>query len=507
MRVSYCSWIAYSVGISEAFVIDVDRLFPLLEDPAASLTRRQPPLTEVASDQVFELARAWLNDCEENHTKCSRSNFIPKLPTYVVDVSPPSSSGIARLYKPAEGERAKYLCLSYCWGTTGQATTTQTTLKAFLQELPISRLGLTIQDAIETTRRLGFQYLWVDALCIVQDDSTQKHVEIKAMSHTYKNATAVICAAAASASSDGFLRMDRGIYKPSPPLPFEFQVDLPGDVTGNLTLVQAEKFDQVDPLDKRAWALQETLLSARKFVFSSAELLVECREHNRRAFRESYINYAAHVYNSVPAISTWNWNTVDCTNRWFKLLVEYSQRSLTDRNDRLDAFQGIADEIQELSGKPVRYGIPEFASATPAWRTTMPALTRSDRAPSWSWGCLDSHVQFTDHAYYKSKATIRFPSDDESKMGLTACMISGADWTRSLDRDTTWWPDLTVGLPRPLSRFYLLLGYWNGNGDSNADDGLVLESVGDGVYRRTGAFMTKAFQGSWPAQPQEITLV
>jgi len=73
-----------------------------------------------------------------------------------------------------------------------QVTTTKANLDEYMNAIPVDKLGLTIQDAIETTRRLGFRYIWVDALCIVQDDAEQTACEIKQMSSIYKNATAVI---------------------------------------------------------------------------------------------------------------------------------------------------------------------------------------------------------------------------------------------------------------------------------------------------------------------------
>jgi hypothetical protein len=138
-----------------------------LDDPASTITHRRHPVTDLASDQSFSLARQWLNVCERNHRGCPANDFIPALPTYVVDVLPAMSTVAAKLYKTTEGERDKYLCLSYCWGTRPQYTTTEANLTENICGLPISRLGLTIQDAIETTRRLGFRYLWCDALCIV----------------------------------------------------------------------------------------------------------------------------------------------------------------------------------------------------------------------------------------------------------------------------------------------------------------------------------------------------
>ncbi|KAK0623790.1 heterokaryon incompatibility protein-domain-containing protein, partial [Immersiella caudata] len=285
-----------------------------------------------------------LRTCEETHPECPKNNFTPELPSYVVGVSPDLPGITARLHKPAAGEKAKCLCLIYCWGTKGQLTTTKSTLGVHMEALPVHQLGLIIQDAITTTRRLGFRYLWVDALCITQNNEVHKASEIKSMASIYQNATAVISAAAASASSEGFLAVER-------------------------------HFSANHPLDSRAWALQEHKLANRKFVFSSAELLVECRAaprySSRRSLRPSLLSY-----------SSYNWSG---NRRWMDLVQMYSSRALTDPEDRLNAFEGIAGEIEIRSGKKVRYGVPQFGCEVFSWFTAVPAQARSARAPSWSW--------------------------------------------------------------------------------------------------------------------------
>jgi hypothetical protein len=66
-------------------------------------------------------------------------------------------------------------------------------------------LPQTIQDAISVTHRLGIRYLWVDALCIIQDNPIDKSTEINAVGANYKNATLTISAASAASVELGFL--------------------------------------------------------------------------------------------------------------------------------------------------------------------------------------------------------------------------------------------------------------------------------------------------------------
>jgi hypothetical protein len=101
-------------------------------------------MTNVASDEVFDMTRKWLKGCEESHASCPKADFVPELPHFVVDVSPILSSVIVRLHRSKKGQRAKYLCLSYCWGITEQLTTKASNLNEHLNETSVHKLGLTI---------------------------------------------------------------------------------------------------------------------------------------------------------------------------------------------------------------------------------------------------------------------------------------------------------------------------------------------------------------------------
>jgi hypothetical protein len=68
-------------------------------------------------------------------------------------------------------DQTTYLTLTHCWGGTAPLTTTRQNLCDMLQIVPFQYLPKTFQDAIRTTKRLGFEYLWIDSLCILQDDN------------------------------------------------------------------------------------------------------------------------------------------------------------------------------------------------------------------------------------------------------------------------------------------------------------------------------------------------
>jgi hypothetical protein len=86
-------------------------------------------------------------------------------------------------------EAVKYAALTYCWGDPQSielAKLTSKTQEDWLNDIPIGQLPKTLQDAIITTAKLGLRFLWVDCLCILQDDDHEKAIEISKMPHIYR---------------------------------------------------------------------------------------------------------------------------------------------------------------------------------------------------------------------------------------------------------------------------------------------------------------------------------
>lgn len=100
-----------------------------------------------------------------------------------------------------------YCALSYCWGTTkGTLTTTTTNLKKHLNSIPLDSFPKTLREAILAARGLGFQYLWIDAICIVQDDREDWAREAAKMQSVYAGATLTISSTVSKISVDGLFR-------------------------------------------------------------------------------------------------------------------------------------------------------------------------------------------------------------------------------------------------------------------------------------------------------------
>jgi hypothetical protein len=150
----------------------------------------------------IQKTNSWLDECSTNHAAC-RTPLMSKLPTRVIDVSLDYRE-LLKLHESGGGE-GQYIALSYCWGIKQDYTTALRTIE-YDEPILLSKLPQTIHDAVTVTRRLNIRYLWVDALCIIQDSPVDKAVEISAMGGFYKNAILTIAVTCAVGVQDGFLR-------------------------------------------------------------------------------------------------------------------------------------------------------------------------------------------------------------------------------------------------------------------------------------------------------------
>jgi hypothetical protein len=122
----------------------------------------------------------------------------PTLPARVVDIQTMS------FYTSLRGEAAGYTALSYRWGGDQPFRTTKQTLSTKLGHISPSSMPKTLQDAVFVARKLGIRYLWIDSLCIIQDDPLDMARELSTMHTVYKNATIVIAAEFSACVHQGF---------------------------------------------------------------------------------------------------------------------------------------------------------------------------------------------------------------------------------------------------------------------------------------------------------------
>jgi hypothetical protein len=148
--------------------------------PAMNSPKRLATLS--SSDRSFSIIRDWIEECTGSHDKCkmiTEGISVGFLPPRLIDVGPYDGSRQPRLCIVSEDLKGgqhdlRYAALSYCWGDRGTFWTTDSNISERREEIALKDFPRTIRDAVLITRKLGIQYLWVDALCILQGRDNDK---------------------------------------------------------------------------------------------------------------------------------------------------------------------------------------------------------------------------------------------------------------------------------------------------------------------------------------------
>jgi hypothetical protein len=150
------------------------------------------------------MIRNWLANCLQGHDWCNAqqtggTSFVPDRLLHVASIS---SIHLSNDHPPG----TSYLALSYCWGTRSIFSTTRENFSDHLENIPWSMLPTTFQHAIEITRSLGYKYIWIDSVCIIQHDAEDFANQSRQMGDIYSNAILVIAADLARSVHEGIHR-------------------------------------------------------------------------------------------------------------------------------------------------------------------------------------------------------------------------------------------------------------------------------------------------------------
>ncbi|KAI0406621.1 HET-domain-containing protein [Xylaria palmicola] len=320
-----------------------------------------PELSEYAhSERANLFIRSCLDRCLRHHPKCVQSQGNP--PSRLIDVGP-SHDDYVRLMETVTKSHSDYIALSYCWGDVGVVKTTAGNYEEMKTGMPISILPRTIQDAISVTRQLGQRYLWVDALCIIQDSKIDWEIESAKMASIYQSSLLTLAATTAAAASDGFLNQEHKIVTTKSPFQLPWH-----DEHGNETILAARIVPYVEthtadanddddlPLFLRGWTLQEQLLSTRIISYRRHELWWSCLTEPScecRIINELPEDAKKASFNSIYSITT----AEEMYTKWHNTVGEYTLRALKYSSDRLPAIAGVASVVQDLTGSAYIAGL------------------------------------------------------------------------------------------------------------------------------------------------------
>ena len=179
--------------------------------------------------------------------------------------------------------RTKYATLSHCWGGQLSCITTTKNYQERMAGMPWEEIPRTFRDAIRYCVELGIFYLWIDALCIVQDDTTDWQTESAEMANIYQNSHITLAATSARDGNVGCFPKDMATNTESATIRvkcFDGKLRFVGTVRSKLPhwgdLVSAAASLERYPLLTRGWVFQERVLSPRVLHFSHGELIWEC---------------------------------------------------------------------------------------------------------------------------------------------------------------------------------------------------------------------------------------
>lgn len=362
-------------------------------------------------------ARSWVDDCLKKHARCKQParEFHPTRMLEVLNVDKQLRLSTTKM-------QCYYAALSYCWGENQLTKLTTINLSTYITAIDETILPKAISDAVHVTRSVGIRFLWVDAYCIIQDSEDDKVKEINHMDEIYKNALFTIAAARSGRVTEGFLG-----HSEADSTHFNYPLVY---TNGNITTLALRKIPDIDlavePLSRRAWTLQERLLSPRTLSFLSKGALLEWEcdsawESNIGPIEKPF-GTRSRLFSTIlprhgnPSIPI-AWHRL--CYRWGEIVGDYSSRALSNSEDKLLAISAVAKEFARAFGNHYCAGlwgsilVPQLL-----WRVVSPPGKRIDkyRSPSWSWASIDGSAEL-----------LPYPSLSDPTLSILECKISPVD--------------------------------------------------------------------------------
>ena len=344
----------------------------------------------------------------------------------------------------------RYVALSYVWGgaTSLEAKMSNIELLSMpdglLKASSDTPIAQTILDAIELTQNIEEEYLWVDSLCIVQDDSKEKHSQIGAMDQVYGNAILTIVAAGGDHANSGLAGV-----RPSSRIMKQITAEVSPGVVLAVPLVHNFKLDS-STWNTRAWTYQERLLSKRFLIFMPQGVYWQCRTtiKNEDIFLESEGVFDSEMMSVADRLrfldvdTEWSGDIAEdpsipksqirllrspTLTQYMWTVEEYTRRELSYPQDILNAFAGIQRILDIGLRSKSWYGLPsENLDLALLWKPKQASKRRADLSsqegwliqfqcwpinfPSWSW------VGWIGPVYHSTLFPDRYRHGDEERV-------------------------------------------------------------------------------------------
>jgi hypothetical protein len=344
-------------------------------------------------DDPLSQATQWIKTCVNEHKKCNL-DYEANLPRRVIHIDVDGSK--LRLDEGLH-KKARYAALSHCWGKSKDLVSNSQNIAQHKLDIPLVSLPKTFRDAVTFCQQLEIEYLWIDSLCIIQDDRADWEQEAEKMGSIYENAFLTLAASAAADDNGGF-------WFNTPSLEWKGVTSRGGfgNAIAHSFINHGARNSPYFPLSSRGWVFQERILSRRTLQFGRQELLWECKEmklcectqrrdmlegNKTRPRKYAGVNFGT----GKPDFGT-------DYDIWSKLVEEYSVLNLSVPSDRLPAISAIAKKVAIHRKSRYLAGLWEDELPINLLWVVSWGLARKRpekwRASSWSWVSIDSGVYF-----------------------------------------------------------------------------------------------------------------
>ncbi|PNP76712.1 hypothetical protein FNYG_10131 [Fusarium nygamai] len=403
-----------------------------------------PMPTEHTPQSASQAANRWISICDSEHPSClDRATSPPeaKMPSRLLDLG--ASDSTTWCLFETQQQKVPYVALSHRW-TADTPTLLTKDYTEYFNPQSDGQLPQSYRDILEICRALPIRYVWIDSLCIIQDDNgADFSLEAPLMMDVYRYAYLTIMICWEFGETTAFRkRRPRGIARP-PPKSYH------GDYirSANHLVNEAEDFafvvqnknndyrNDVDksPINKRAWVLQERHLSRRILCIGSDQLYWECQGKSigscmsREACPEKFSSFG----NRLPLQPLAD---TEEGLSWSLIAEQYSQQDLTFEQDRIVAISGLANVISTLTGDTYFIGIwlenwmagllwePDLAKDRPHRPKPSHIVSPPMVLPSWSWLSFSGSIYLSTEG---PKISSTDPNSFESDIFRPLALLSG----------------------------------------------------------------------------------
>lgn len=314
------------------------------------------------------------------------------------------------------------MCLSYCWGTAKFLKTTNENLDDHKKEIPWDNLPPVFRDTILIARAFGIHYLWIDALCIIQDATRDWEQESKLMAEIYRNSCLTVAAVSSADPHQSYF---------SGPKSRTFIGPVISVLNHHFPNSTVDPEIKVYPMLSRAWTYQERLLSPRVLYIGQQEMLWDCSER-----RTCQCGRSAHMLDEVRKDDFYNTclqpgSDLSSMQRiWYHMVIQYSSLYLTQPEDKLPAISGLANVMHRHRGKSYLAGLWEDTLLVDlCWyvrKRADPSPSFSSTVPTWSWASVGGIIKYFYPLYF-GQYSIQYR--EHAKVEKAVCLPDGPSAT------------------------------------------------------------------------------